>query len=59
MKWTYTIFQSDEDLDTIQKALDSLGQEGWELVSVNQKQLVDEDDRAYDQYTFVLKQAIS
>jgi len=56
MKWIYTIFRSDEDLDAIQKNLDSLGAEGWELVSVSHQQLVDEDDVAFDQYTFFLKQ---
>ncbi len=56
MKWTYTIFRSDEDLDAIQNTLDSLGQEGWELVSVSHQQLVDENDVAFDQYTFFLKQ---
>ena len=56
MKWIYTIFQSDQDLDTIQATLDSLGQEGWELVSVSHQQLVDVDDRAFDQYTFFFKQ---
>jgi hypothetical protein len=56
MKWIYTIFQSDQDLDTIQATLDSLGQEGWELVSVSHQQLVDEADRMFDQYTFFFKQ---
>ena len=56
MKWTYTIFRSDEDLDTIQQTLDSLGQDGWELVSVSHQQLVDENDAAFDQFTFFLKQ---
>ena len=59
MKWIYTVFRSDEDLESIQKTLDSLGQEGWELVSVNHQQLVDDDDRAWDQYTFFLKQPVS
>ena len=56
MKWTYTIFRSDEDLDSIQRTLDSMGQDGWELVSVSHQQLVDEQDLAFDQYTFFLKQ---
>ena len=56
MKWTYTIFRSDEDLDSIQRSLDSLGQDGWELVSVSHRELVDEEDRPFDQYTFFLKQ---
>ena len=56
MKWTYTIFRSDEDLDSIQRTLDSLGQDGWELVSVSHQQLVDAEDRPFDQYTFFLKQ---
>ena len=56
MNWIYTIFRSDEDLDSIQRTLDSLGREGWELVSVNHQQLVDDEDRAFDQYTFFLKQ---
>jgi hypothetical protein len=56
MRWIYTIFRSDQDLDTIQATLDSLGQEGWELVSVSHQQLVDDDDRAFDQYTFFFKQ---
>jgi hypothetical protein len=59
MKWIYTIFRSDEDLDSIQGTLDSLGQDGWELVSVNHQQLVDAGDRAFDQYTFFLKQPAS
>ena len=56
MKWIYTIFQSDQDLDSIQATLDSLGQEGWELVSVSHQQLVDAADQAFDQYTFFFKQ---
>ena len=56
MKWTYTIFRSDEDLEAIQRTLDSMGQDGWELVSVSHQQLVDEDDQPFDQYTFFLKQ---
>jgi len=56
MKWTYTIFRSDEDLDSIQRTLYSMGQDGWELVSVSHQQLVDEQDQAFDQYTFFLKQ---
>ncbi len=59
MKWIYTIFQSDQDLDSIQATLDSLGQEGWEMVSVSHQQLVDVDDRAFDQYTFFFKQPAS
>jgi hypothetical protein len=55
MKWVYTIFRSDEDLDSIQKSLDQLGQEGWELVSVSHQQLVDDNDVAFDQYTFFFK----
>ena len=56
MKWVYTIFRSDQDLDTIQATLDNLGQEGWELVSVSHQQLVDEADLPFDQYTFFFKQ---
>ncbi|MBZ5620991.1 MAG: hypothetical protein LAQ69_20030 [Acidobacteriia bacterium] len=56
MKWVYTIFRSDQDLDTIQSTLDSLGQEGWEMVSVSHQQMVDANDQAFDQYTFFFKQ---
>ena len=55
MTWDYTICRSDEDLDGIQKSLDELGLDGWELVSVTQQSLVDENDQAYDQYTLFFK----
>jgi hypothetical protein len=55
MQWNYTIIRSDEDLDGIQKSLEDLGQDGWELVSVTQQSLVDESDQAFDQFTLFLK----
>ncbi len=55
MRWAYTIFRSDQDLDTIQATLDSLGQEGWEMVSVTHQQLVDDNDVAFDQFTLFFK----
>jgi len=55
MKWTYTIYRSDEDLDGIQKGLDQMGDEGWELVSVTHQSLVDENEEAFDQYTLFFK----
>lgn len=59
MRWTYTIFRSDEDLDAIQRTLDTMGQDGWELVSVTHQQMVDMEDRPYDQFTFFLKQPVA
>ncbi len=32
-----------------------MGQDGWELVSVTQQSLVDENEQAYDQYTHFFK----
>ena len=55
MKWTYTIYRSDEDLDGIQKGLDQMGDQGWELVSVTHQSLVDENEEAFDQYTLFFK----
>ncbi len=55
MQWNYTIIRSDEDLDGIQKSLEDLGQDGWELVSVTQQSLVDDSDQAFDQFTLFLK----
>ena len=55
MKWNYTICRSDEDLDGIQRSLDELGQDGWELVSVTLQSLVDENEQTFDQYTLFFK----
>jgi hypothetical protein len=55
MTWNYTICRSDEDLDGIQKSLDELGQDGWELVSVTQQGLVDEQEQPFDRYTLFFK----
>jgi hypothetical protein len=55
MKWSYTIYRSDQDLDTIQKELDSFGQDGWEMVSFSVQQFVDDQEQPYDQYTFLFK----
>jgi hypothetical protein len=55
MKWSYTIYRSDEDLDGIQKGLDEMGQDGWELVSVTHQSVVDENEQAFDQYTLFFK----
>lgn len=55
MKWDYTICRSDEDLDAIQASLDELGQDAWELVSVTQQSLVDENEQAFDRYTLFFK----
>lgn len=55
MKWSYTIYRSDQDLDTIQQSLDSFGQDGWEMVSVSVQQFVDDANLAYDQFTFFFK----
>jgi hypothetical protein len=55
MKWNYTICRSDEDLDGIQRSLDEMGDDGWELVSVTHQSLVDEHDEAFDQYTLFFK----
>ena len=55
MKWNYTIYQSDEDLDAIQRSLDEMGLDGWELVSVTHQSLVDENEQAFDQYTLFFK----
>jgi hypothetical protein len=55
MKWNYTIYRSDEDLDGIQKGLDDMGQDGWELVSATHQSLVDENEQAFDQYTLFFK----
>jgi len=55
MKWNYTIYRSDEDLDAIQKSLDEMGLDGWELVSVTHQSLVDENEQAFDQYTLFFK----
>jgi len=55
MKWNYTIYRSDEDLDGIQRGLDEMGQDGWELVSVTHQSLVDENEQAFDQYTLFFK----
>jgi len=55
MKWSYTIYRSDEDLDGIQRGLDEMGLDGWELVSVTHQSLVDENEQAFDQYTLFFK----
>ena len=55
MKWSYTIYRSDQDLDSIQQALDSLGLEGWEMVSFAVQQFVDDQNLPFDQYTFFFK----
>ncbi|MGA2589199.1 MAG: hypothetical protein ABSH32_04735 [Bryobacteraceae bacterium] len=55
MTWDYTICRSDEDLDGIQKNLDELGVDGWELVSVTHQSLVDEHEQEFDQYTMFFK----
>jgi hypothetical protein len=55
MKWNYTIYRSDEDLDAIQRSLDDMGLDGWELVSVTDQSLVDENDQAFDRYTLFFK----
>jgi hypothetical protein len=55
MTWDYTICRSDEDLDGIQKNLDQLGVDGWELVSVTHQSLVDENEQEFDQYTMFFK----
>jgi hypothetical protein len=55
MKWNYTICKTDEDLDGIQRNLDELGQDGWELVSVTCQSLMDENEEAFDQYTMFFK----
>jgi hypothetical protein len=55
MKWNYTIYRSDEDLDGIQRSLDEMGQDGWELVSVTHQSLIDENEQAFDQYTLFFK----
>ncbi len=55
MRWAYTIYRSDEDLDTIQQALEGFGQEGWEMVSMAVQQFVDEQNAPYDQFTFFFK----
>lgn len=55
MKWDYTICRSDEDLDAIQASLDELGRDGWELVSVTQQSLIDENEQAFDRYTLFFK----
>lgn len=55
MVWNYTICRSDEDLDGIQKSLDELGQDGWELVSVTQQSLVDDNEQSFDRYTLFFK----
>jgi hypothetical protein len=59
MKWSYTIYRSDQDLDTIQTQLDSLGQEGWEMVSFAVQQFVDDQEQPFDQYTFFFKRQVS
>ena len=46
---------ADEDLDGIQRNLDELGQDGWELVSVTCQSLMDENEEAFDQYTMFFK----
>jgi len=58
MKWSYTIYRSDQDLDTIQQSLDGLGQEGWEMVSFAVQQFVDDQDQPFDQYTFFFKRPV-
>jgi len=58
MKWTYTIYRTDQDLDAIQQELDSFGQEGWEMVSFNVQQFVDDQNQPYDQYTFLFKRPV-
>ena len=55
MKWNYTIYRSDEDLDAIQRSLDDMGLDGWDLVSVTDQSLVDENDQAFDRYTLFFK----
>jgi hypothetical protein len=59
MKWSYTIYRSDQDLDTIQQQLDSLGLEGWEMVSFAVQQFVDDAEQPFDQYTFFFKRPAS
>ncbi|HYW44089.1 MAG TPA: hypothetical protein VE959_14600 [Bryobacteraceae bacterium] len=58
MKWSYTIYRSDQDLDTIQKDLDSFGQDGWEMVSFAVQQFVDDQNQPFDQYTFMFKRPL-
>ena len=58
MTWNYTICRSDEDLDGIQRSLDEFGQDGWELVSVTQQSLVDENEQAFDRYTMFFKRPV-
>ncbi len=58
MRWAYTIYRSDEDLDSVQRKLDEIGQEGWELVNVNVQQFVDDDDQPYEGFTFFFKRPL-
>jgi hypothetical protein len=58
MKWSYTIYRSDQELDTIQQELDSFGQEGWEMVSFNVQQFMDDQEQPFDQYTFLFKRPV-
>jgi len=59
MKWSYTIYRSDQDLDTIQQSLDSLGLDGWEMVSFTVQQFVDDQEQPFDQYTFFFKRPVA
>jgi len=58
MRWSYTIFRSDQDLESIQQALDGFGADGWEMVSVVHQVMEDENGDAYDQFTFFFKRAV-
>ncbi len=58
MRWAYSIYRSDEELDAIQQKLEEMGQDGWELVSASVQQFVDDNNQGYDQFTLFLKRPL-